>query len=74
MDREEECVCCQEVSDCVSKNEVAQVEQIPITGCITDNPGFQAVCLNHWVLQAAWNQYRQQYGTKAFEGPEHKKQ
>ena len=75
MDREEESVCCQEVLACVSKNEeVAHVEQIAIPACITDNPGFQAVCLNYWVLQAAWNQYKQQYGTKAFEAPEHKKQ
>ena len=25
-------------------------------------------------MQAAWFQYKQQYGTKAFEGPEHKNQ
>ena len=74
MDREEECLCCQEVSACVAKNEeVAQFEKIPTPAFITDNPGFQAVCLNHWVLQTAWNQYKQQYGTNAYEGPEHKK-
>ena len=22
--------------------------------CITDNPGFHTVCLDRWVLQAAW--------------------
>ena len=33
---------------------------------------FQAVCLNQWVLQAAWSEYHQQYGTRAHEGPEHK--
>jgi hypothetical protein len=41
----------------------------PIT-CITNNPGFKAVCLNRWVLEAAWSQYRQYYGDKAHEGPE----
>ena len=56
----------------MENEEVAQVEQIKIPGCITDNPGFQAVCLNQWVLQAAWNQYRQENGTRAYEGPEHK--
>ena len=69
MDRREECVCCQEVVECVAKNEeVIQVEQInkPVP-CIKDNPGFPAVCLNYWVLQTAWYQYRQQYGTSAFE-------
>ncbi|XP_028410285.1 uncharacterized protein LOC114532897 [Dendronephthya gigantea] len=41
MDREEECVCCQEVSACVGKNEeVAQFENTPIPACITDNSGF----------------------------------
>lgn len=30
------------------------------------------LCLNQWVLQAAWSQYRQEYGTRAYEGPEHK--
>ena len=28
--------------------------------CITQDPGWQAVCLNHWVLQTAWYQCRQQ--------------
>ena len=37
-----------------------------------NNPRFHAVCLNRWPLQAAWFQYKQQYGSKAFEGPEHK--
>ena len=27
--------------------------------CITDNPGFEAVCLNHWVLQVARFHYKQ---------------
>ena len=53
MDRVEESVCCQEIKEVKWKNEVAQVEQLEIPGCITDNPGFQAVCLNQWVLQAA---------------------
>ena len=35
--------------------------------------GFEAVCLNVWVLQTAWLQYKQQYGSSAYEGPEHKK-
>ena len=44
MDRVEESVCCQEIKEVKWKNEeVAQVEQLEIPGCITDNPGFQAV-------------------------------
>ena len=42
----------------------------PVT-CITQHPGFRAVCTNKWVLRTAWYQYKQQY-TDAYEGPEHK--
>ena len=40
--------------------------------CIVLHPGFKAVCLNKWVLETAWFQYKQQY-EEPFEGPEHKK-
>ena len=29
--------------------------------CITEHEGFDAVCLNVWVLQATCYQYKQQY-------------
>ena len=67
MDREEECACCHEIEQDNEKIKPAQ----PFT-CITDNPGFHAVCLDIWVLQAAWFGYKQQYGSRAYEGPEHK--
>jgi hypothetical protein len=74
MDREEESICCQEIPACVSINqEAAQIEEIPVPECITDNPAFQYLCLNYWVLRVAWSDYRQHYGIKAHEGPEHKK-
>ena len=33
--------------------------------CITDHPGLEAVCLNNyvWILQTAYFQFRQEYGT-----------
>ena len=37
-----------------------------------EHPGFQAVCLNYWVLRAAW-QYKQQHGASAYEESDHKK-
>ena len=42
--------------------------------CITDNPDFHTVCLDRWVLQAAWLGFKQQYGSTAYEGltPEQK--
>ena len=56
-----ECQCCLEFPQIVAKNkeavEVGECEQPP--SCITEHPGFQAVCLNRWVLQAAWYQYKQ---------------
>ena len=30
--------------------------------CVTDHEGFEAVCLNVWVMQAAYFTYRQRYG------------
>ena len=75
MWREEENICWREVEVVYRKNleavEVEQLEEPP--QCIVDHPGFHAVCLNYWVLQAAWLQYKQQYGTSAYEGPDHKK-
>ncbi|XP_053378660.1 uncharacterized protein LOC128548224, partial [Mercenaria mercenaria] len=31
-------------------------------GCITEHPGFRPVCLDEFVLETAYYQYRQQYG------------
>ena len=74
MDREEECVCCQEIAQVRDKNdevfEFVKPSQ-PYT-CVTDNPGFHTGCLDRWALQIAWLQYKQEYGRRACEGPEHK--
>ncbi|XP_068739362.1 P2X purinoceptor 7-like [Montipora capricornis] len=68
-----ECICCSEIDCVVAKNnEAVEAEglgELPV--CITQHPGFSAVCLNRWVLQTAWYQYKQQY-TDAYEGPDHK--
>ena len=74
MDRKEESVCCQVIPACVSINqESPEIEGIAIPECITDKPVFQNLGLNIWVLQLTWSHFWQQYGTKSFEGPEHKK-
>jgi len=40
--------------------------------CITEHEGFEAVCLNVWVLQASYFTYRQHYGTRDVrEEPQH---
>ena len=75
MQREEENICCQEVNVVFQKNlEAVQIENpTEPPQCIVQHPDFQAVCLNYWVLQAAWLQYRKKYGTAAYEGADHKK-
>ena len=73
MDRNTECVFCQEVDAILGTILSAATEgdtEQPVT-CITQHPGFRAVCTNKWVLRTAWYQYKQQY-TDAYEGPEHK--
>ncbi|XP_068736723.1 P2X purinoceptor 7-like [Montipora capricornis] len=73
LQRVEECICCSEIDCIVAKNNEA-VEHEGLTEplvCITQHPGFNSVCLNHWVLQTAWYQYKQQYHN-SYEGPEHK--
>lgn len=54
-----DCVCCKEIPEVCGKiNELGNSS----IHCITEHPGFDAVCLNVWVLQVAYYQYRQQYG------------
>ena len=48
MDRVDESVCCQEITEMLSLNEEAvTIDKLkePLT-CVTDNPAFAAVCLN----------------------------
>ena len=63
-----ESICCQEV---------AQVKHITDTfvldlDCIVEHPGFKSVCLDRWVLDTAYMQFKQQYGGRAQEGIENK--
>ena len=56
----EESICCGEVDRVMNKMEEEELE-----GCITTHPGFQTVCLDRFVLQTAYFQYREQYGNMA---------
>ena len=74
MNREEECVCCHEILQVRDKNDEVfeyMKPREPYT-CVTDNSVFKTGCLDRWVLQIAWLQYKQEYGRRAYEGPEHK--
>ena len=46
-----ECVCCCEEEKIVDKLQESDLE----TACITDHEGFDAVCRNVWVFQAAYS-------------------
>ena len=56
-----QCICCREVDRVALKIQESELK-LP---CITDHEGFAAVCLNVWVLQTAYYQYRQHYGSSA---------
>ncbi|XP_065918938.1 uncharacterized protein [Dysidea avara] len=56
MPTKRECICCCSIGEVVDK-----MEEIG-TSCITESEGFDAVCLNQWVLHTAYYQYRKQYG------------
>ena len=58
MPTSRECICCCEVERVVLKKEENSSE----ISCITDHEGFESVCLNVWVLQAAYFSYSYHYG------------
>ena len=53
-----ESVCCKEISQVVQKMDEFEQD----IDCVTDHPGFSSVCLDRWVLETAYMQYRQHYG------------
>ena len=53
-----ESVCCCEVDRIVAKKEENESD----IQCIVNHEGFDPVCLNLWVLQAAYFSFRQKYG------------
>ena len=57
-----ECVCCKEITATANKCEVSGSD-VRVT-CITEHEGFDAVCLNVWVLQTSFFSYRYHYGTR----------
>ena len=54
MAEERECNCCHESEDRRMSSLLDEGIQ-----CITENPGFQSVCLNPWVLETAYNSFKQ---------------
>ena len=56
-----ECVCCHETKATADKTGTSESGSIQ---CITKHEGFDAVCLNVWVLQACYFTQRHHYGTR----------
>ena len=52
-----ECICCMEIARIVAN--IGEAKDTVVT-CITGHPGFERMCLNVWVMQAAYFQYRQE--------------
>ena len=63
MPKPEECLCCKESPQVWGQvetynNTVSAEEQL---NCMAEHPGFQSGCLDIWVLQIAYIQFRNQY-------------
>lgn len=63
MPTNEECVCCTQIANTRQKMECETSESSECS-CIVQHPGFEPVCLNQYVLETAYYQYRQQYGER----------
>ncbi|XP_060576054.1 P2X purinoceptor 7-like [Ruditapes philippinarum] len=62
MDTDKESICCNEIDSVKLKIEQYKEETATELSCITRHPGFQSVCLDRYVLETAYYQYRQLYG------------
>ena len=71
--RAEACVRCQEITAVKNKiiEDVTSGECHEDPKCLTQHPGFHPVCINRWVLQTSWYQYKQLY-KDLYDGPEHR--
>jgi hypothetical protein len=54
--------CCNEYDEYRKQFAELPEDQHTPVNCITQHAGFQPVCLNVWVLQAAYKSYKQRHG------------
>ena len=57
-----ECRCCRNIPQVTAILDEYIEESNTDVSCITEHPGFASACLDRYVLQIAYLQYRQQYG------------
>ena len=67
MHTSRECMCCAEIDEVTERIQEGPHE----VTCITEHEEFEPVCLNVWVLQPAFFQYRREYGDDDQEKPVH---
>ena len=70
MEQLVECRCCCERDVVAGKMEEYDQEQGQSITCITQHPGFASVCLDRYVLETAFCQYRQEHGGPQFQQDE----
>ena len=62
MEAVEEYRCCQERDVLMAKIEEYSAQTEQECHCIVQHPGFRSVCLDQYVLDTAYLQYRQEHG------------
>ena len=62
-----ECICCMEIEAVSNKiaSFASETDSNSVSiHCIIEHEGFDAVCLNPWVLQTGFFSYWERYGTR----------
>ena len=64
MGRHRECICCNELHQCLERcnDAIIHYKKDTAFNCIKEHPGFVANCLTWEVINVAWLAYKQQYG------------
>lgn len=62
MQEESESTCCQEAERVLEQVTIYNQETDSQILCITHHPGFQTVCLDRYVLDTAYLQFKQEHG------------
>ena len=58
-----ECCCCREIEKCIKfVDDLGSQESVDKVVCVTDHPGFPAVCLNRWSLELAGDKFKTRDG------------
>ena len=60
-----ECRCCTEIEGCMLAIDTCEViADVGNISCVTNHPGFSAVCLNKWTLRLSGEKYKTKGGVR----------